>query len=618
MSKVYKTDENVEGLRGLLLCKACSETLFEPVTLPCGNTVCQRCLRLPRLTERGRRIKEDLLATWPKVNKNGVDVSPPEVQNLVDGLLTAYICPAKVCRKRHQYRSERVDWIVHDIVESVFPAESKALHLVKECEQLLATLQKEHQDLFSSTIAEEGSKTEYALAEKESLQPKWLDAAFLQKRAHKYIKVVDKLFRAIELSPNLQLPYLVRAKALADLGLFVAANQDACHATSLNSQNRRGNVAQRLVEIKRRQAVGQETIFVFQSGKLALKMKGDEESATPMLVSSDSNDSAMEGVETLGAVENELKPPPAKANRLFDFVDCSLCLNTFVEPVTLPCGHSWCRHCVLAAIERNRQCPLCRLKLPGWGYFHKRPCNAILSEAARLLGTSNGDNLDDKKDIAFQMKLPMFVCTLSLPGTSQGFHLFEPRYRAMVKICIDNNKPFGLCLPAGFSYMQYGTAAEITHHEGLPMSELVPTSLGPLPRFVVECESTFRFKILRKLKEGDGLDFAVVERVEDIEPEDDMDNNQKQSPSWDPLSLCSQILRLRQFAKNLVESLPENTRRQFEAQYKKIPDDPAELTFWLSNILPLDPYQKYELLPLQRVKERADKIIYWINKLMPH
>jgi hypothetical protein len=98
----------------------------------------------------------------------------------------------------------------------------------------------------------------------------------------------------------------------------------------------------------------------------------------------------------------------------------------------------------------------------------------------------------------------------------------------MVKKCLDGSKPFGLCLPAGFGYLQYGTAAEITHAEALP-SESVMTSIGSLPRYVVECESYFRFKVVKRMRDEDGLDSAIVDRVEDVEPEDDVQEHQSES-----------------------------------------------------------------------------------------
>ena len=53
-----------------------------------------------------------------------------------------------------------------------------------------------------------------------------------------------------------------------------------------------------------------------------------------------------------------------KYNEMFseDFV-CGICLELFIEPVTLTCGHTTCKFCINEWFKRNqnkRECPLCR------------------------------------------------------------------------------------------------------------------------------------------------------------------------------------------------------------------------------------------------------------------
>lgn len=51
---------------------------------------------------------------------------------------------------------------------------------------------------------------------------------------------------------------------------------------------------------------------------------------------------------------------------------CAICQDVFVEPVTLPCGHSFDRRCLLSHLELRSDCPLCRkpvsLPLPEINY----------------------------------------------------------------------------------------------------------------------------------------------------------------------------------------------------------------------------------------------------------
>lgn len=39
---------------------------------------------------------------------------------------------------------------------------------------------------------------------------------------------------------------------------------------------------------------------------------------------------------------------------------CAVCQDVFVEPVTLKCGHSFDRRCLVGHLELRRDCPLCR------------------------------------------------------------------------------------------------------------------------------------------------------------------------------------------------------------------------------------------------------------------
>jgi len=41
-------------------------------------------------------------------------------------------------------------------------------------------------------------------------------------------------------------------------------------------------------------------------------------------------------------------------------LECSLCLRLFHDPVTTPCGHTYCKLCLRKALEYGTNCPLCR------------------------------------------------------------------------------------------------------------------------------------------------------------------------------------------------------------------------------------------------------------------
>ncbi|KAJ8256872.1 hypothetical protein COCON_G00190240 [Conger conger] len=52
---------------------------------------------------------------------------------------------------------------------------------------------------------------------------------------------------------------------------------------------------------------------------------------------------------------------------------CPVCLEIFVEPVTLPCAHTFCKPCFLETVDKaNLCCPLCRRRVSTWARLHGR------------------------------------------------------------------------------------------------------------------------------------------------------------------------------------------------------------------------------------------------------
>lgn len=49
-----------------------------------------------------------------------------------------------------------------------------------------------------------------------------------------------------------------------------------------------------------------------------------------------------------------------------------------------------------------------------------------------------------------QQEIPIFVCTLGYPYVPCPLHIFEPRYRLMVRQCMESgSRQFGMCTATG-------------------------------------------------------------------------------------------------------------------------------------------------------------------------
>ncbi|XP_041660948.1 E3 ubiquitin-protein ligase rnf168 [Cheilinus undulatus] len=52
---------------------------------------------------------------------------------------------------------------------------------------------------------------------------------------------------------------------------------------------------------------------------------------------------------------------------------CPVCLEIFIEPVTLPCTHTFCKDCFLQAVDQaSLLCPLCRRRIAVWCRLNNR------------------------------------------------------------------------------------------------------------------------------------------------------------------------------------------------------------------------------------------------------
>uniref|UniRef100_A0A2D4PDE4 Lon N-terminal domain-containing protein n=1 Tax=Micrurus surinamensis TaxID=129470 RepID=A0A2D4PDE4_MICSU len=108
--------------------------------------------------------------------------------------------------------------------------------------------------------------------------------------------------------------------------------------------------------------------------------------------------------------------------------------------------------------------------------------------------------------LSLTRNVPIFVCTLAYPTVPCPLHVFEPRYRLMIRRSIETGtKQFGMCVhdpQNGFA--DYGCMLYIRNLDYLPDGRSVVDTIG-LKRFRV---------IRRGMKDGYGT--ADIEDLEDI------------------------------------------------------------------------------------------------------
>ena len=150
--------------------------------------------------------------------------------------------------------------------------------------------------------------------------------------------------------------------------------------------------------------------------------------------------------------------------------ECSVCLRFLHEPVTLACGHSFCRRCCLQCMQVALRCPQCRCDVP-FEAAHPQP-SLTLQHALQLLHPNEvSERLNEestREEIAAVhdgiRSLPLFILEPLLPGQTIQLHVFEPRYirltqRALAETAL--GRCFGMTAMNYQGVSQFGTTARI-------------------------------------------------------------------------------------------------------------------------------------------------------------
>lgn len=301
------------------------------------------------------------------------------------------------------------------------------------------------------------------------------------------------------------------------------------------------------------------------------------------------------------------------ARNVLSELDCQVCANIFADPVTTPCGHTFCRKCLARSLDHSDKCPLCRSDLPGYGYFTDHPSNKTLTVVLEQgFGSLYFDRLDTlrKEEELLHMDLPIFVCALAFPFTPTFLHVFEPRYRLMMRRAQEKQGRFGMVLPSqapGGLYL-YGTVLEIKSIEVLADG-----------RSMVETVGIHRFKLL-KTGTLDGYVVAQIEAIHDIPESEEQELEQaavarcaeakaeregRIARGEDPgeevkeeLSIEELMGRCHEFLEVLRTGAAPWLRQKLNDTLGPMPDSPAEFSYYMAAVIPIYEYEKAKLLPV--------------------
>lgn len=171
--------------------------------------------------------------------------------------------------------------------------------------------------------------------------------------------------------------------------------------------------------------------------------------------------------------------------------------------------------------------------------------------------------------------------TVLFPGGVLPLKIFEQRYLEMTKVCISENRPFGVCLIK--EGREVGTPA-VPSEVGC-LARITQWDMPQLGMFHLLTEGTQRFRILRSSVRKSGLISAAIETLpaeQKVAPQD---------------ALCGHILQA------IIEKLGAE---RFPAPHRF--DDAAWIGYRLSEVLPISLDTKQQLLQIADPQLRLSEL----------
>lgn len=182
--------------------------------------------------------------------------------------------------------------------------------------------------------------------------------------------------------------------------------------------------------------------------------------------------------------------------------------------------------------------------------------------------------------------IPIFPLSLVVfPGEKVPLHIFEPRYKQLVKECFDNKKPFGIPTVIDNRMQEIGTLVEV--------SEIVQTyENGEMD---IRTEGMRVFRILEVIKEiPEKLYSGSI--VNYPENEDDMGN--------------------RRVMESVIRGIKELHRLlNISKDFKKVEDELK--SYDIAHHAGLSLQEEYELLGLMREVQRQEYLKRHLQKVLP-
>uniref|UniRef100_A0A8C6DPD3 LON peptidase N-terminal domain and ring finger 3 n=1 Tax=Moschus moschiferus TaxID=68415 RepID=A0A8C6DPD3_MOSMO len=547
-------------------CRKCHGFLSDPVSLSCGHTFCKLCLERGRAADRrcalcGVKLSALMVTTGRArgTRRAGQQAPPPLRVNVVlSGLLgKLFPGPARASQLRHEgnrlYRERQVEAALLKYNEAVRLAPNDHL-LYSNRSQIYFTLESHEDALHDAEIA---------------------------------CKLRPMGFKEMPERPHCSSQEAARGQGGSLMNLVTVTGdglQDHT-ADSVGAEEEKGVAASS-------QAASSKT------GKC------QEKKRKHCQIEPQDPERPKKASKPDPSTDPRARPALSVPLASFDASDleCSLCMRLFYEPVTTPCGHTFCLKCLERCLDHNAKCPLCKDGLSQCLASRKYSKNVIMEE---LIAKFLPEELKERRRLYeeemeelsnLNKNVPIFVCTMAYPTVPCPLHIFEPCYRLMIRRCIETGtRQFGMCLGdpvKGFA--EYGCILEIRNVQFFADGRSVVDSIGKR-----------RFKVLHQ-GQRDGYNTADIEYIEDqkVQGEDCAELMGLHSCVYEQASSWFHSLKssLKNRILNHFGPMPEK-----DADPQINPNGPA-WCWWTLAVLPLESRAQLPFLAMRSLKDRLNGI----------
>ncbi|XP_011942996.1 PREDICTED: LON peptidase N-terminal domain and RING finger protein 3 isoform X3 [Cercocebus atys] len=549
-------------------CRKCHGFLSDPVSLSCGHTFCKLCLERGRAADRrcalcGVKLSALMVATGRARGSRRAGQQPPpplRVNVVLSGLLgKLFPGPARASQLRHEgnrlYRERQVEAALLKYNEAVKLAPNDHL-LYSNRSQIYFTLESHENALHDAEIA-------------------------------------CKL-RPMGFKDNLELPHCSSQEE-------AAARGDG--SSLMDPAKVKGDGQQHHIKDQEEE----EEKWDATSPKAASSKTGKcQEKKRKHCQIESQEDTGMPNKASKQDPPTDQGDKPALSLPLASFdasdLECALCMRLFYEPVTTPCGHTFCLKCLERCLDHNAKCPLCKDGLSQCLASRKYGKNVIMEE---LIAKFLPEELKERRKLYeeemeelsnLNKNVPIFVCTMAYPTVPCPLHIFEPCYRLMIRRCIETGtRQFGMCLGdpvKGFA--EYGCILEIRNVQFFADGRSVVDSIGKR-----------RFRVLHQ-SQRDGYNTADIEYIEDqkVQGEDCAELMGLHNCVYQQASLWFHSLKssLKNRILNHFGPMPEK-----DADPQMNPNGPA-WCWWMLAVLPLESRAQLPFLAMRSLKDRLNGI----------